>query len=189
MFKIQLRLFLLPCLLSLAEARKGRGFRKLFKLFIGEGIGEGCIGEGCSGWNYVLMFLSILFTICCCLLLAACRCLSAVCCRKRVLSQVECCHKLRGIEDEDDQNQTTDINLVEVLNSQRDEEEEVKGNQEAANVHLTDVSKHPSIPLSSSPALIKCCWKSSKYQNLLTSWHLEILGAGPVKKTSCSKDK
>ena len=60
-----------------------------------------CVGDGCTGGDYALMFLSILVTICCCL----------------------CCHKLRGNGDEDDQ--TTDINLAEVLN--RQEEEEVKG--------------------------------------------------------------
>ena len=96
-----------------------------------------CIGDGCTGGDYVLMFLSILFTICCCL----------------------CCHKLRGNAEED--RQATDIPLAEVFSPQDQENlrimkqqmEEVKDHK-AANVHLADISKHPSIPLSSSQA----CW-------------------------------
>ena len=128
-------LVLLPCLLSSAEAGRGDFLFLLLEVlnmyflftFTDPKPTSGflfiCIGDGCTGGDYVLMVLSILFTICCCL----------------------CCHKLRGNAEED--RQATDIPLAEVFSPQDQENlrimkqqmEEVKDHK-AANVHLAGPS-------------------------------------------------
>ena len=64
---------------------------------------------------------------------------------------------MRGNAEED--RQVTDISLAEVFSTQdQDKLRTMKqqigevGDHEAENVHLADVSRHPTIPLSSSQA-------------------------------------
>ena len=118
-------------------------------------------------YHYVLMILSIFFTIFCCF----------------------CCQLLKRVKGEEE-SQRRDINLGEVFcqqdqerlqilrrqNCPEQEEEErtqVKDEQ-GANVLLADVSKHPSIPLSSDVSKHPNISLSSDVSNIQASLYLLV---------------
>ena len=88
-------LFLLPLLLSTAEAKKG------FPVFL-----YFCLGEGCNGFQTVLTIVSILLIWCCCCAVL-CICCCEVC--------VRCCQCLLKSEEEQMQRETDSLECLQCV--------------------------------------------------------------------------